>query len=56
VNFRATGNLLEGNRATGNANTDLVDFNLPQDCVNTWRGNRFVTDNEGDGPSGGCIR
>ena len=25
VNFRATGNLLEGNRATGNANTDLVD-------------------------------
>jgi parallel beta-helix repeat protein len=56
VNFRATGNLLEGNRATGNANTDLVDFNLPQACVNTWRGNRFVTDNEGDGPGAGCIQ
>jgi parallel beta-helix repeat protein len=61
----ATDNLLEGNRATGNGTGtdvgefDLADENLDDDppaCVNTWRGNRFVTDNEGDGPSGGCIR
>jgi parallel beta-helix repeat protein len=50
-----TGNRIEGNRATGNSNPDLNDDNLP-DCVNTWRGNRFVTDNEGDGPSAGCIQ
>jgi parallel beta-helix repeat protein len=48
------GNRLEGNRAVGNE-TDLVDLNLP-DCTNTWRGNTFVTDSEGDGPEAGCIR
>ena len=34
---------------------DLVDGNLPP-CVNTWQGNTFVTDNEGNGPGAGCIR
>jgi parallel beta-helix repeat protein len=62
----ATDNLLEGNRATGNGtgtgsegDFDLADENLDDDppaCVNTWRGNTFVTDNEGDGPGAGCIQ
>jgi hypothetical protein len=50
----STDNRLESNRATGNG-VDLVDENLPA-CVNTWLGNRFATDNEGDGPGAGCIR
>jgi parallel beta-helix repeat protein len=55
VDDGSTGNQLEGNRATGNGTVDLVDHNLPA-CANTWRSNNFVTDNEGDGPAGGCIR
>jgi hypothetical protein len=38
-----------GNTVTGNRNFDLADNNLPA-CVNTWQGNAFVTDNEGNGP------
>jgi parallel beta-helix repeat protein len=62
VEVDSTGNTLEGNTATGNdadrdGDPDLVDRNLPADpCPSTWRGNNFVTDNEGDGPSAGCIR
>lgn len=55
----AVGNRLEGNRATGNTPFDLIDENLdlvPPACANTWRRNRFATDNEGDGPGAGCIR
>jgi parallel beta-helix repeat protein len=55
VNAAATGNRLEGNRATGNTPVDLIDETIPT-CLNTWRGNSFVTDNEGDGPGAGCIR
>jgi parallel beta-helix repeat protein len=56
-----TGNRVEGNLATGNGTVDLDDGNLDLDpgppvCVNTWRGNRFATDTEGDGPRAGCIR
>jgi parallel beta-helix repeat protein len=59
----ATGNRLEGNTATGNGTNgggdpDLFDGNLPA-CVNTWRGNKFVTDNEqgaAAGPGAGCIQ
>jgi len=54
VDSNSTGNRLEGNRASGNI-FDLADENHPA-CVNTWRGNKFVTDNEGDGPKAGCIR
>jgi hypothetical protein len=43
-----------GNTAIGNRRFDMYDVNLT--CVNRWRGNRFVTDNEGDGPGEGCIR
>lgn len=66
------GNRFEGNTATGNgadgSGFDLVDLNLdegfffpdpPPGCVNTWRGNRFATDNEEGaafGPGAGCIR
>jgi parallel beta-helix repeat protein len=55
----ATGNRVEGNRVTGNAPSDLIDGNLdlvPPDCANTWRGNLFATDNEGDSPGAGCIQ
>jgi parallel beta-helix repeat protein len=46
------------NVATGNGEFDLLDQNVPT-CVNTWRRNRFVTDNESGaafGPRAGCIR
>ena len=55
VDTPATGNRIEGNVATGNSIFDLDDANQPA-CVNTWRGNAFVTDNEGNGPGAGCIR
>ena len=55
VDAGSTGNHFEGNQATGNPGLDLEDVNLPA-CLNTWRGNNFVTDNEGDGPGAGCIR
>ncbi len=58
VDNGSTGNYLTGNTATGNASADLADLNLPA-CVNLWRGNRFVTDNETGaafGPGAGCIR
>jgi len=53
--FGTSGARVEGNTATGNSEFDLRDDNLPA-CVNTWLGNRFVTDNERDGPGAGCIR
>jgi parallel beta-helix repeat protein len=57
VAFRATGNRLRGNQATDNTPVDLIDENpTATPCANTWRGNSFVTDNEGDGPGVGCIR
>ena len=57
VDAGSTGNLFEGNLATGNPGLDLEDVNLPANpCPNTWRGNVFVTDNEGNGPGAGCIR
>jgi parallel beta-helix repeat protein len=57
VDAGSTGNHFEGNQATGNPGLDLEDVNLPANpCPNTWRGNRFVTDNEGNGPGAGCIR
>ena len=49
VSSGATANQILGNSATGNS-LDLEDGNLPA-CVNTWRGNTFVTDNEGGRPS-----
>ena len=53
-------NRLTKNVARGNGGPDLVDQNLtvfdPPRCLNFWRGNNFVTDNEGDGPGAGCIR
>ena len=57
----STGNQLEGNTAPGNdtdgnGDRDLFDANIGSGCVNIWRGNSFVTDNEGDGPGAGCIR
>jgi len=51
----STGDRLKRNRAAGSGHFDLYDGNLPT-CVNTWRRNRFTTDNEGDGPGRGCIR
>jgi len=50
----STGNILAGNKATGSGGADLSDGN--SSCANTWRGNRFATDFEGDGPGKGCIR
>lgn len=61
----STGNRLDGNRASGNGTAGRGDFVLrdgnlsfgdPPGCYNAWRGNRFVTDNEGDRPAAGCIR
>ena len=42
-----------GNTATDNS-PDLADFNLPA-CSNSWLGNVFVTDNEGNGPGAGTL-
>ena len=57
VNQGSVGNRLMGNVASGNG-TDLADFNpvTAAGCANTWLGNVFVTDNEGNGPGAGCIR
>jgi parallel beta-helix repeat protein len=56
----ATGNRFTLNRSSDNGLVDLgfdmEDQNLPDSCVNTWRGNFFDTDNEGDGRRTGCIR
>ena len=49
------GSRIQGNLVLGNSIVDMRDDNLP-DCVNNWKGNTFVTDNEGDGPGAGCIR
>ena len=68
VNNRFEGNTATGNDTDGSGEADLVDLNLEEGfffpdpapgCVNTWRGNRFVTDNEDGaafGPGAGCIR
>lgn len=63
---RSTGNRLVGNTATGNDadgdgfDRDLDDRNITgRGCVNTWRANRFATDNEvgaDAGPGAGCIQ
>ena len=29
---------------------DMVDNNLPVNCVNTWENDTLATDNQGDGP------
>jgi len=57
------GNLATGNDADPNGDRDLFDGNVRSDeptvCPNTWRANRFATDNEvgaGAGPGAGCIR
>lgn len=57
------GNLATGNDADPNGDRDLFDGNIRSDdpavCLNTWRANRFATDNEvgaGAGPGAGCIR
>ena len=49
------GSHIQGNLVLGNGNDDMADENLPS-CVNTWKGNTFETDSEGDGPGAGCIR
>jgi parallel beta-helix repeat protein len=49
-------NRVVSNTATGNS-PDPADFNPPANpCPNTWPGNAFTTDNEGDGRGAGCIR
>jgi parallel beta-helix repeat protein len=48
------GNLIQGNLVTASAFLDMWDHNAQ--CVNTWKGNTFNTDSEGDGPRAGCIR
>ena len=51
VGPNSTGNRLEGNTATGNTEFDLEDSNAAfPACPNTWRGNRFATDNEATAP------
>jgi parallel beta-helix repeat protein len=58
VSNRAVSNLIQSNTALDNRIRDLQDFNLPG-CVNTWRSNSFVIDNESGaafGPGAGCIR
>jgi parallel beta-helix repeat protein len=58
ISTGATGNLIQSNTALDNRIRDLQDFNLPQ-CVNTWKSNTFVIDNETGaafGPDAGCIR
>jgi hypothetical protein len=49
ISLNSDANRVVGNTVTGNRNFDLADNNLPA-CVNTWQGNAFVTDNEGNGP------
>jgi len=54
----ANGNLIQSNTALDNRIRDMQDFNLPL-CVNTWKSNAFVIDNETGtefGPDAGCIR
>lgn len=60
---RLVGNLATGNDADPNGDRDLFDGNVRSDeptvCLNTWRNNRFATDNEvgaGAGPGAGCIQ
>jgi parallel beta-helix repeat protein len=56
VQAGSTQNLLQGNTAQQNSTLDVADLN-PDPCVdNTWKGNNFTTDNEGDGSNAGCIR
>jgi parallel beta-helix repeat protein len=55
VQAGSTQNLLQGNTAQQNSTLDVADLNNP--CVdNTWKGNNFTTDSEGDGSNAGCIR
>jgi parallel beta-helix repeat protein len=54
INPGSTGNSIDSNTALLNQQ-DLTDFNLPAHS-NTWTGNNFATDNEGDGPNAGFIR
>lgn len=48
---------VDSNTVDGNAGADPVNRNLPA-CANTWRGNRFATDDETGVAAGsrvGCI-
>lgn len=58
ITFHATGNLIQSNNSFDNRIRDMQDFNIPN-CVNTWKSNAFVVDNESGaafGPNAGCIR
>ncbi len=54
------GNVFRANVVLGNGGLtggfDIFDEWLPDECLHTWEDNVFETDNEGDGPSAGCIR
>lgn len=59
LSVNARENLVQSNTALDNLLRDLQDFNLPSNCVNTWKSNTFVVDNETGpafGPGAGCIR
>jgi parallel beta-helix repeat protein len=49
------GNTFTKNFAVQNGVNDLNDVYLPN-CFNLWTENWFQTDNEGDGPTAGCIQ
>ncbi|MGV3724622.1 MAG: right-handed parallel beta-helix repeat-containing protein [Actinomycetota bacterium] len=58
ISNRAVSNLIQGNTALDNLTRDMQDFNSLR-CVNTWKNNSFVIDNEDGadfGPGVGCIR
>ena len=52
------GNTFKVNTAFSNGVFDLADRNpgAPPACLNSWQKDKFVTDNEGDGPNAGCIQ
>ena len=49
------GNFINGNTALG-IFVDLSDTSLVDGDDNTWHGNTFETDSEGDGQGVGCIQ
>lgn len=48
-------NTIRSNTVENSGTVDMLDSN-PNCGTNDWRNNSFLTDSEGDGPSGGCIR
>ncbi len=54
------GSLLQGNTALGNTVVDLSDNNnnvvVVGTCVNTWKSNTFVTEDDPGNPPTGCIQ